>query len=282
MAKPFLKWVGGKGQLIDQILHLIPKQINRYYEPFIGGGAILFALLNEVEQGKRTIKHFQLSDKNATLISLYKRVKTDPETLITHLDKFSKQYSRNDMEGKKKMYYRLRDRFNKASPSPMRDALFLFLNKTGFRGLHRVGPRGFNVSFGHYTNPGICEPERIRAVSRLLRKYRVKIIHASFDKAVKTAIRGDFVYLDPPYYPVKEGSFTMYHSNGFYDKNHDLLYETCLSLNRKHVGWLMSNSDVKPIRQQYKQFRKKKITAKRKIDRNNPDSVAGELLIFNY
>ena len=281
--KPFLKWVGGKTQIINTIISKIPTEINTYYEPFIGGGSVLLALLSATENGEKKIKHFIVSDKNKILIETYKTIKNHPDKLLTQLKKLSdKYYSKRSLTGKESLYYELRDLYNKSRTGIRRCALFIFLNKTCFRGLYREGPSGFNVGFGNYVNPAIYEKEKILEISKYLKKYRVIFKHSPYNYVLGSVKRGDFVYLDPPYYPVNETSFVKYHRNSFIEKDHNELLQFCEELNKKKIGFLMSNSNTKFNRKLYREFKIKKILCKRRIHSKTPQSNEMEVLIYNY
>lgn len=281
--KPFLKWVGGKKQIISIITDKIPKKIATYYEPFVGGGSVFLALLSQVVHGEREIKKMIISDKNAALINTYKCIKKEPKKLIKVLERLSKQYHSKRMAGKEKLYYTLRDKYNQPSGSSLdKAALFIFLNKTCFRGLYREGPHGFNVGFGNYVNPCIYDKEEILMISRCLNRYTVLFKHRVYDVMLDTVGKGDFVYLDPPYYPINEKSFVEYHKNGFALSDHEALREFCYQLDKKSVKLLMSNSYTKYNVKTYGKYKMRKILCKRRIHSKTPQSTEYEVLISNY
>lgn len=268
-CKPFVKWAGGKGQLLHELIRRIPPKHNRYMEPFIGGGALFFAL-------KPTIA--SINDLNSELISCYEVVRDSPEELVAELATYPYQ---------SEFYYRIRalDRspeYQQLSPLK-RAARLLYLNKTCFNGLFRVNSKGqFNVPFGKYTNPTIADSGNIYACSKLLK--RAIIQSRPFDEFVEGATRGDFIYFDPPYAPVSDTSdFTSYLADGFGDGQQELLAVVCLKLNQMGVKWLVSNSNTPLIRELYRGFRIEEVSATRAI--NSKASKRGpitELMIRNY
>lgn len=281
--KPFLKWVGSKKQIINIITSKIPPKINTYYEPFVGGGSVPFALLSQMMRGERVIEKMIISDKNEALINTYNCVKKTPKKLISHLKKLEKEYqSKRSMNGKEKLYYQVRDRYNRSKLSNcMRAALFIFLNKTCFRGLYREGPNGFNVGFGNYKSPTIYNEEQLQEISRYLNKYRVLFKHRPYNALLGKAKRGDFVYLDPPYYPINERSFVDYHRNSFSIDDHEELHKFCDQLNKNGVKFLMSNSYTKYNVNAYKKYKRRRILCRRRIHSKMPQSSEYELLISN-
>lgn len=281
---PFLKWVGGKRQIIDVVTHKIPQNINTYYEPFIGGGSVLLSLLSAVENGDKKIDKFVISDKNKDLIHTYKSIKSNHIVLIKYLKKLSDlYYQENSIKKKETLYYKLRDKYNnKKMNKVQKSALFIFLNKTCFRGLYREGPNGFNVGFGNYKNPNIYDKEQITQISRSFRKYKVSFKHSTYDFILDLAKKDDFVYLDPPYYPINETSFVKYHINGFVLDDHYHLFDFCNQLNKRKIKFLMSNSYTNFNRTVYKKYKIEKILCKRKIHSKAPQSTEYEVLISNY
>jgi DNA adenine methylase len=272
-VRPFLKWAGGKRQLLPAILGKIPAGIRTYFEPFAGGGAVLFAL-----QPPRAC----INDANAELVNLYRVVQSDPEALIASAKKHrhSETY-----------YYKQRalDRSEGFSTTPAvnRASRILFLNKTCYNGLFRVNRSGqFNAPFGHYKNPCIVDEAVIRAVSRYFNEAQVTITCEDFAEAVVGARKGDFVYLDPPYDPVSDtASFTSYHLNRFGKDEQRRLKALCDDLTRRQCRLLLSNSDTAFIRELYgdkKRYTLTTVAAKRNI--NSVGSGRGkisELLIEN-
>lgn len=238
-AKPFVKWIGGKRQLLSQFrkLGLYPSGFNdaggRYFEPFVGGGAVFFELHP---------KNATISDLNSELIMAYKVVRDDVGRLIESLKKhvYDKDY-----------FLKMRA-MNPAEMSELDIASrFIYLNRTCFNGMYRVNSKGqFNVPFGRYKNPVICDEDNLRAVSRALKD--VKILNVDYKSAVSEAKAGDFVYFDPPYYPISStSSFTSYTKEGFAEKEQIELRDTFAELSDRGCYVMLSNSDVDFIRNIY-------------------------------
>ncbi len=273
--KPFVKWVGGKRQLLRQFreLGLYPPDdfnpiTNTYYEPFVGGGAVFFDLLP---------KNAELSDLNNELVTTYNVIKNNVDELIESLQKhiYDKEYY---LEVRAKKIEDLSD-IEVASR-------FVFLNRTGFNGLYRVNKSGqFNVPFGRYNNPVICDEDNLRRVSDALQD--VTITHQDYKNVLKTAKSGDFIYLDPPYYPINAtSSFTSYTAEGFLEKEQTELRDTFVKLHKKGCFVMLSNSDTPFINELYSGLDGitiNKITAGRAI--NSKGSGRGkitEVLVTNY
>lgn len=273
MIKPFLKWAGGKSQLLPVILPLIPEKIDTYYEPFVGGGAVLFAL-----QPKNAI----VSDKNWRLINCYEVIQSDPEALIQKIQALGE----SDKETYKTQKALINSKTAWKVPEVDLAAAFIYLNKTCYNGLYRVNKKGeFNTPFGDYKNPTIVDPESIRDTSRYLSTNNIILRHGDFLLYIeRTGIApNDFVYFDPPYAPSSDTSFANYESGGFDDDNHRRLRAACSALTRKGVKWMQSNSDTPFIRELYKGYRMIEVQARRNINCNGSQrGPVGELLIMNY
>ena len=294
-VKPFLKWVGGKTQIIDEVLDLFPRTIQNYYEPFLGGGSVLIALLTDPSiTVKGTI---YASDLNSNLIGLYKNIQTNPEDLITSVKALTTEYSQAKNTGIKRKattleealtspesyYFWTRAKFNALTKEQRTmvqgSALLLFLNKTCFRGVYREGPRGFNVPFGNYKNPTILEEENIRALSALFRP--VIFTCSSWSEVLSKPVKGDFTYLDPPYAPEQETSFVSYTSDGFDLEAHNALFKAIKELKERGVAFLMSNADVPLVRLAFPAslYETKSILCRRAIHSKTPDAKTREVLI---
>ena len=293
-TKPFLKWVGGKTQILDEVLSLFPSELATYHEPFLGGGSVLLALLSKVRAGEIILNGaVHASDANPRLISLYKHLQEDPETLITSLKALVDSYVRAGQhqpqmvyrgpktpeEGatsQESFYYWTRSRFNADAESVEAAAMFLFLNKTCFRGLYREGPKGFNVPFGHYANPSVYDADELLAVSELIQG--VVFTCCDFSAALSAVNAGDFVYLDPPYAPESATSFVGYTDHGFSLEMHNALFNAIRALPTR---FLMSNADVPLVTEAFAGYQKKVISVRRAINSKKPESRTKEVLVSN-
>ncbi len=248
MAKPFIKWVGGKSQLITQIEALLPSDFSTwknvtYIEPFIGGGAMLFHML----QTYPNIKHAVINDINEDLTTCYKTVRDNPNDLIASLQQIQAEYkSLSDEDARREYFMSKRDRFNTKSLDPIENtSLFFFLNRTCFNGLYRVNRQGlFNVPFGKYDNPQICDKATILDDSRLLQN--VEILTGDFRETLKYAVSPTLFYFDPPYRPLSNtSSFNDYSKEAFNDTAQIRLKEFCDEVNLSGHKFMLSNSDPK-------------------------------------
>jgi len=280
-TKPFLKWAGGKTQILGQVLALFPSVIHDYYEPFLGGGSVLIGLLNEMRAGRVTVTGtIYASDVNSALVHLYKCIQTNPEDLLTEVQGLMKPSTPADDLGhpilhQETDYYALRDQYNQLADktTTKASALFLYLNKTCFRGLFREGPRGFNVPFGHYKHPTIADPALIRHLSVLFKPVVFRVL--SFEDAISSVTAADFVYADPPYVPVTATSFVGYTTDGF-DK-HQVLFDRLKAL---PCPFLLSNADAPVVKEAFPApYIVRTISCRRAIHSKTPDARANELLI---
>lgn len=267
-AEPFVKWAGGKSQLIAQYASLFPNKYKVYHEPFLGGGAVFFYL-----KPHQSV----LSDLNQDLIECYTVVKTQLETLLIVLRKFRGKHG-------KQFFYHLRRIFNDHKlTSVERAAAFIYLNKACYNGLYRVNRKGeFNVPFGDYKNPAIYDENNLRAVNSLLKS--VKLLVVPFENVLRNTTRGDFIYLDPPYFPLtKTANFTSYTKDTFLEKEQLALAEVFRALDKRGCKVMLSNSDTPFIKNIYKDYRIVTVAAKRAI--NSKGTRRGkitELVVFNY
>ena len=271
-AAPVVKWVGGKRQLLPQILPLIPKRMTAYCEPFLGGGAVLFAL-----QPKRAL----VNDLNQDLITVYRVIKEDADALIEHLSRHENTpeyfYRIRDLDRDKEAYAALSD-VEKASR-------LLYLNKTCYNGLFRVNASGaFNSPYGHYRRPNIVNEQTIRGVSRYFNSCDITFFSGDFAAVLEQVPEGGFVYLDPPYDPVSDtASFTGYNKGGFGREEQVRLKECCDALTARGVKFLLSNSATPFIRELYGSYRVSIVQARRAV--NSVASRRGaieEVLVRNY
>jgi DNA adenine methylase len=247
-AKPFLKWAGGKGQLIPVIEAALPGKLYTiknltYAEPFIGSGAMLFWFLQYFPNIKKAV----INDINIDLVKAYITIKKEPSLLIEKLYAIKKKYSVIKTEDERKLFYlEKREKFNTRSSDDIDNtALLIFLNKTCFNGLYRVNSKNkFNVPFGRYENPKISDPENIISSSKVLQK--VKILHGDYTETLKHISGKSFFYFDPPYKPIsKTSSFNTYAKDSFDDNEQKRLKKFCDMLTEKNILWLLSNSDTK-------------------------------------
>ena len=248
-AKPFLKWAGGKGQLINAIEQRLPSEIKignikTYVEPFVGGGAVFFQIAQKYE----SIEQFYLNDTNRDLTNCYLVVKENVEDLICILKEIQSTYLKKPDEERKDFYYKIRSEFNNERSEQIclqTTAKLLFLNKTCFNGLYRVNRKGrFNVPFGKYKNPKICDEDNLRRVSALLQC--ATILCGDFEDTQRFIDEATFVYLDPPYRPIsKTASFTSYSIGDFNEQDQIRLVGFCRNIEAKGAKFLLSNSDPK-------------------------------------
>ncbi|WP_294549702.1 DNA adenine methylase [uncultured Pseudoflavonifractor sp.] len=271
-AAPVVKWVGGKRQLLPQILPLIPKRMTTYCEPFLGGGAVLFAL-----QPKRAL----VNDLNQDLMTVYRVIKENADALIEHLSRH---------ENTPEYFYRIRDLDrDKAAYAALSDvekaSRLLYLNKTCYNGLFRVNASGaFNSPYGHYRRPNIVNEQTIRGVSRYFNSCDITFFSGDFAAVLEQVPKGGFVYLDPPYDPVSDtASFTGYNKGGFGREEQVRLKECCDALTARGVKFLLSNSATPFIRELYGSYRVSLVQARRAV--NSVASRRGaieEVLVRNY
>lgn len=290
--KPFVKWVGGKGQLIEQLEKYIPtegeKTLTKYAEPLVGGGALLFNVLS-----KYNFDSLYISDINAELINSYNVVKNHVEDLIDKLIEMQLSFIPMDENGRKYYYYTARDRFNALNLSEEtaidKAALFIFLNKTCFNGLYRVNKKGqFNVPMGAYKNPTICDENNLRNVSDALQN--VTIVCGDYTLSKDFIDKDTFVYLDPPYRPISEtAGFTAYNTDCFDDKEQLRLARFIDEINLSGAKIMLSNSDPKNVNPDdnffedlYKAYKINKVEALRAINsKGDSRGKIKELLICN-
>lgn len=273
--KPFLKWVGGKRQLIPQLDSYLPKTFESYFEPFFGGGAMYFHLAPVTGY---------INDINKSLTGAYSDVRDNIEDLLESLKLIELEYFKLDEDGQKEFYYDRRAEYNKEPFNTIRKStLLIFLNRTCFNGLYRENRKGeFNVPHGRAKNPTICDEDNLRNVSKAL-KY-VKILNGSYTEALKTAKAGDFVYLDPPYDPVNPtSSFTSYSIDDFGKDDQRLLKTVFDELTSRGCFVALSNSDTPFMRELYKDYRQETLLASRSINaKGTGRGKVTELLVLNY
>ncbi len=274
--KPFVKWAGGKRQLIPIINKNLPKTFGTYYEPFIGGGALLFHILTE-----RNAQKCSISDLNSDLVLTYTTIRGRIDDLISSLKDHEKNYRKDS----KSYYYSIRESSPRSEIE--KTSRLLFLNRTCFNGLYRVNSKGkFNVPLGRYSNPNIVNEENLRSVSALLQANRVSIKCRDFEAVLQDAKKGDLVYFDPPYQPVSDtANFTCYTNKDFTDSDLRRLADLCNKLDSKGCRVLLSNSDSKKVSEMFsgRSWKVKKIQANRSINSDSKKRTGHfELLIKNY
>ena len=297
LSKPFIKWVGGKGQLLQQLERQLPTDLHEeeftYIEPFVGGGAMLFYML----QNFMNIKQVVINDINRNLTEAYRVIKQEPEGLVYRLKQIEKQYLNITTEdGRKNFYLEMRRRFNEEVLSCLdKSAILIFLNRTCFNGLYRENAKGkFNVPFGRYANPTICNTEVIYTDSELLNRFDVQILNGDFKDTAKAIDKTGltFFYFDPPYRPLSAtSSFNSYVKEDFNDDSQRELADFCRMLDRKeNVRWMLSNSDCSAknpddtfFEDIYDGFDIQRVFASRMVNANaSKRGKLTELLIRNY
>lgn len=273
-AKPFLKWAGGKSQLLVEIKKHYPNNFNKYCEPFVGGGAVLFDVLNNFSP-----KEVLINDINSELTNCYDKIKNNVRELIDILSDWQFQYQNSNTEQRKEIFSVRRQRFNdlirEQDNSVEKAALMIYLNKTCFNGLYRVNSQGaFNVPCGNYKNPGICQRDNLNAVSKALQNVTITI--GDYSHTEHFIDSDTFVYIDPPYRPLSQSSsFTSYSKEGFSDKKQIELSNFVKKIRQKGAKILLSNSDPKNINitddffdNLYKDYDIYRVSASRMINSN--------------
>ena len=290
--KPFVKWGGGKSQLVEQIEKLLPtdgeKVLTKYAEPMVGGGALFFNILSKYD-----FEELYISDINAELINAYQAVKNDIENLIAKLNEMQMLFLPMDENGRKYFYYTVRERFNSTTlteeTATEKAAQFIFLNKTCFNGLYRVNKKGqFNVPMGAYKNPTICDDENLRNIHEALQN--VTIVCGDYSLSKAFIDKDTFVYLDPPYRPISETSaFTAYNTDAFDDNEQIRLSKFIDEINLVGAKIILSNSDPKNVNEDdnffddlYKNYKINRVEASRAINsKGDKRGKINELLICN-
>lgn len=302
IPKPVLKWVGGKTQIIDKIISEFPIEMNNYREIFLGGGSVLLALLTYVKNGLIKINgNIYAFDLNEPLVFVYKNIQSKHnelydtiQTLIAEFNECEESTSINRKpkniseakESKENYYYWIRSKYNQMSVSDkttvLGSAMFIFLNKTCFRGVFRVGPNGFNVPYGHYNNPEIINKQHLIEIHDLIKD--VVFDCYDFSTSLTFAESNDFVYLDPPYAPETSTSFVGYTENGFGLDKHTQLFTLIHGLTESNKKIMLSNADVSLVRENFSEpkYSTTSVLCKRSINSKNPESKTKEVIIKNY
>jgi DNA adenine methylase len=292
IAKPFLKWAGGKTQLINDIERTLPTEITKekftYIEPFVGSGAVLFWMLNNFPKLEKAV----INDINEDLINTYKTIASNPKELISILEILQNEFHllEGNEDNKKLYYYQKRELYNtRKEEQSGQAALFIFLNRTCFNGLYRVNSKNlYNVPMGGYKKPTICDKENILAVSNVLQK--VEILSGDFEQTLNYTNGNSLFYFDPPYKPLSEtSSFNSYAKDDFNDSEQVRLRDFCNKLDVLNHSWILSNSDVKGKDENdnffddlYSDFNIQRVDARRSINANpEKRGKLTELLITN-
>jgi len=241
---PTVQWVGGKGRLLERIHNHLPEEYNTYHEVFLGGGSLLLSL-----KPKKAFCY----ELNDNLCNLYETIKNESYKLCEHLYELEQEYIALDTKEKRKEYYLdIRKKFNEEDNKIMKSVFLKFLNKTCFNAVYRENRKGgFNVPFGTGRDPTVCDEENIIELSKYLNENDIQILNVDFSKSLENIKEGDFVYLDPPYYPLKDNSFTGYTKLGFIQEDHDRLIRLCKKLTEMKVKFILSNSNCDFIKNSF-------------------------------
>jgi DNA adenine methylase len=301
IPKPILKWVGGKTQIIETVIADFPIEINNYREAFLGGGSVLLTLLSYIKNGIIKINgNIYAYDLNEPLINIYKNIQILHNELYDKLkiiiDDFNEcgdgEINRKPINideakiAKENYYYWIRSEYNKLSltdkKSILGSAMFIFLNKTCFRGVFRIGPNGFNVPYGNYSNPKIINKEHLEEIHHLIKEVIFEC--SDFNTSLSNVEQDDFVYLDPPYASETDKSFVGYTKNGFNIENHNCLFNIIHNLTNSKHKIMLSNADVSLVRDNFanEKYNTISILCKRSINSKNPNAKAMEVIIRNY
>ena len=299
--KPILKWVGGKTQIMDKLIVEFPTEINNYREIFLGGGSVLLTLLSYVKSGVIKIHgNIYAHDLNEPLIYIYKNIQTCHNELYDKLQEIITEFNKCENGelnrepknideaklSKENYYYWTRIQYNKLSFNDKKtilgSAMFIFLNKTCFRGVFRVGPKGFNVPYGNNKNPEIINKQHLDEVHDLIQGVIFEC--CDYNTSLASIEDNDYIYLDPPYAPETEISFVGYTENGFSLDNHNNLFKLIHKLTETKKKMMLSNADVSLVRENFidQRYNITSILCKRAINSKNPDAKAKEVIIKNY
>ena len=302
IPKPLLKWVGGKGQIIDILLKSFPKEINNYHEIFLGGGSVLIALLwaknNEYIKINGSINVYDL---NEALIGTYVNIRDNKDELYKSINIIKEEFYKCNIDGEvnrrkpkdineaktstESYYYWIRSLYNNLEDkkSVESSVYFIFMNKTGFRGMYREGPNGMNIPYGHYKKfPEIINKTHLNEISELIQQ--VNFYYNDFSKSFEyIKEEKNFIYLDPPYAPENDKSFVGYNKEGFDIKQHELLFNLTKKASEKN-NIMMSNSNVKLVKDNFPKnnYKVEEILCRRAINSKNPSAKTKEVIITNY
>jgi DNA adenine methylase len=300
--KPILKWVGGKTQILDKLVEEIPIEINNYREIFLGGGSVLLMMLSLVKSGHICLHgNIYAYDLNEPLIYMYKNIQSKHDDLYDKIKYLIDEFNscKNEKEvnrepstleeallTRENYYYWIRSNYNRLDSNEKKttigSAMFIFLNKTCFRGVFRVGPRGFNVPYGHYKNPEIINRQHLQEIHELIQNVRFECL--DFNHSLLLTEPNDFTYLDPPYAPETSTSFVKYTENGFDVENHNKLFQLIHQHTIENKKIILSNADVSLVRDNFcnEKYNILSIICKRAIHSKRPEATAKEVIIKNY
>lgn len=269
---PFVKWVGGKRQLLRQLVNLIPKNYNRYFEPFIGGGALLLE-----HQPKDAV----INDKNDQLINVYLQIRDDCDSVIDALNVLE------SLPCDETRFMTYREKFNdmllNRTLTTDSAAMFIFINKHCFNGIYRLNRSGkFNVGYNKSKTSATIDKHNIREISNYLNRNDIEILNVDFVSACKSATSGDFIYLDPPYFPINDKSFVKYTSDSFLQNDHSRVYDLFCDLTSRGVFVVMSNSDSDFINDAYKDFHIRRVPVRRSVNSDGCGRSGFEVIVTNY
>ena len=300
IPRPLLKWVGGKGQIIDKLIKKLPDKINNYHELFVGGGSFLIMVLWAKEKKYIAIDgDINVYDLNEALIETYNNIKNNKNELFESIKQIEAEFNSCEIEGdvkrkpvnkedamtsKESYYYWIRKQYNELSDKSTIESssYFIFLNKTGFRGMYREGPNGYNIPYGNYKNPKILEKDEIDYISNLIKD--VNFYNSDFSKSFENVPgENNFIYLDPPYAPENDKSFVGYTKDGFGIGQHELLFNLTKKISEKNMI-MMSNANVKLIRDNLSpnDYKYEVVSCRRAINSKNPGAKTEEVIITNY
>jgi DNA adenine methylase len=294
MIKPILKWVGGKTQIMDKLIAHFPANITNYREIFVGGGSVLLTLLAHRKAGNIAVEKIYAYDLNEALIYVYKNIQDNHLELYNEIQALIDEFNAIEgsnvnrkpaslaeaIESRENYYYWIRSRYNALDKKTITaSAMFIFLNKTGWRGLYRVSKNGFNVPYGNYKNPEIINRAHLESIHELFTD-DVIFECCDYTTSMNQVIAGDFVYLDPPYAPESATSFVKYNVDGFNIENHLSLFALIRKMTEQKI--LFSNADVALVRDNFADYTIESILCKRAINSKDPSAKAKEVIIRNY
>ena len=299
IPRPLLKWVGGKGQIIDTLLQMLPKNIENYHELFVGGGSFLIMILWAKSKNIINIQgNIYASDLNIGLIGFYKNVQSHSDELYEYVERLISEFDKCPIDGtvirkptcdeerftsKESYYYWIRSMYNKESDklNIKSSAYFMFMNKTNFRGMYRESSNGYNIPYGNNRNVKIIDKQSFDYISELIKD--VIFTHCDFSEGFKKVNIHDFVYLDPPYAPENDKSFVGYTKDGFDINQHELLFMLTNSISKKNMI-MMSNANVHLVKSNLSDddYIYDIISSRRAINSTNPGAKTEEVIITNY